>query len=234
MTKTMWIFSIAIFALGCGGAKSETSTSDDAAKKDGKLQRIDDRSRCDTEGRIESLVDLNQDDTPDVRKVYISTNDSKVLICREADLNFDGIKDIFMFFDERGQITSDEIDLDYDGKIDIISTYAKGKVMKQEIDTNSDGIVDRVRALENDLPVRVEGDTDGNGQVDYWEYYAAGRLMRVGYDEDGDGRADRWLRDENPEDDQKEPEAENKEEGEDGGEEGNDENAEEGKEEAEE
>ncbi|MDD5308334.1 MAG: WD40 repeat domain-containing protein [Deltaproteobacteria bacterium] len=181
-------------AAGCGGAKAEVKTESSA----GGVQVLGDiskGSRCDAKNRRESFVDLNHDDKADVRKVYAKTPEGEVLVCREADLNFDGVKDIFYYFDETGQPTQDECDLDFDGKIDIVSTYIKGKVVKQELDTNGDGKIDRVRYLDKDLPVRLEGDTDGDGKVDYWEYYEGGKLVRIGQDLDGDGRADKWTRD---------------------------------------
>ena len=177
----------------CGGTDKKVVSSD--AAKGGPLGRIDEGARCDTKDGREALVDLNQDDVPDVRKVYRTVGDTEVLICREADMNFDGIKDIFVFFDDQGSVIRDEVDLDYDKQIDIISTYAKGKVIKQEMDTNSDGMVDRVRHLKDDLPFRVEGDMNGDGRIDLWEYYEDGKLVRLGTDDDGDGRADSWSRD---------------------------------------
>jgi hypothetical protein len=186
-------------AAGCGGAKAETRTEASAGGVE-VLGTMSEGTRCDITNRRESFVDLNHDNKADVRKVYAKTQDGEVLVCREADLNFDGVKDIFYYFDEAGQPTQDECDLDFDGKIDIISTYIKGKVVKQELDTNGDGKIDRVRSLSNDLPVRLEGDTDGDGKVDYWEYYENGKLVRIGQDQDGDGRADKWSRDGETED----------------------------------
>ena len=190
------VFWVALFAAtGCGGAEVKVG-----AKTGGygdHMGRIDSNSRCELgDGMREALVDLNQDKNPDVRKVYAQRGEGEVLVCREADLNFDGLKDIFYYFDEDGAPKRDEVDLDYDGVIDIVSTYASGKVVKQELDTNSDAQIDRVRFLEDGLPSRLEADTDGDGKVDYWEYYEAGKLIRVGMDTDGDGRADNWNRDE--------------------------------------
>ncbi len=191
--------AVCAFASGCGGAKANARSGGKHADSS-KLGRVDERSRCELgEGRRETLVDLDQDGDPDVRKVYMKGPGGEVLVCREADLNFDGIKDLFVFFDSDGQVTRDEADLDYDGQVDIISTYASGKVIKQELDTNSDGVIDRVRYLENDLPVRLEGDTDGDRKIDYWEYYEQGRLVRIGHDTDGDGKADEWSRDDETE-----------------------------------
>lgn len=195
--KKRWILiiSIAVGFCACGGADKAGGTRHASRDAKGALGRIDEGRRCDSKDGRESLVDLNQDDIPDVRKVYKTVGKDEVLVCREADMNFDGVKDIFVFFDDQGVIIRDEVDLDYDKQVDIISTYAKGKVVKQEMDTNSDGLVDRVRHLKNDMPFRVEGDMNGDGQIDLWEYYEDGKLVRLGTDDNGDGRADTWSRD---------------------------------------
>ncbi len=194
MLKRLLIIAALILA-GCGGAHKGTGAKHASRSRKGGLGRIDEGRRCESKDGRESLVDLNQDDIPDVRKVYKTVGKDEVLVCREADMNFDGVKDIFVFFDDQGQIIRDEVDLDYDHQIDIISTYAKGKVVKQEMDTNSDGLVDRVRHLKDNVPFRVEGDMNGDGRVDLWEYYEDGRLVRLGTDENGDGKADTWSRD---------------------------------------
>ena len=188
-----WI-GIVMLVCACGGAEKEGGKAG-LKRPEGPLGRIDERARCDAKEGREVLVDLNHDGVPDVRKVYKTVNDDEVMVCREADLNFDGTKDMFVFYDDSGQIIRDECDLDFDKRIDIIATYAKGQVVKKELDTNSDGLVDRVRYLQNDMPIRSEGDRDGDGRVDIWEYFAGGKLVRVGTDDDGDGKADTWSRD---------------------------------------
>jgi hypothetical protein len=184
---------------GCGGAKVEAGSKRNAGARD-TLGRIDQNPRCEAVKGRETLLDLNQDGKPDVRKVHQPGPQGEVLVCREADMNFDGNKDIFVFFDpETGQKKRDEVDLDHDGMVDIITTYIGGKPIKQELDTNSDGLIDRVRFLDSEVPQRVEGDTDGDGRIDYWEYYEGGKLIRIGMDTDGDGKADTWSRDEETE-----------------------------------
>jgi hypothetical protein len=195
MARAILLLCTLSLMVACGAAKDKRSRRAGRDGLSGPMGRIDEGARCDTKLGREVLVDLNQDDVPDVRKVFKTVNGTEVLICREADLNFDGTKDLFVFYEDSGRIVRDEADLDFDKRIDIISLFDKGKVIKQEIDTNSDGLVDRVRYIQNDLPIRTEGDTDGDGKVDLWEYYIAGRLVRVGMDLDGDGRADSWERD---------------------------------------
>jgi len=219
MTRNLLVLPVIIaisMAFGCGGSKKEGTIGTKRAegKDKDRLGNIDDGIKCEAgRGRRESLVDLDHDGNSDVRKVYQETDKGEVLICREADLNYDGKIDLYVFYDGSGFLTQDEVDLDLDGNIDIKSIYAEGKVIKQEIDTNSDGLVDRIRYLETgavfwekdgqchprQVPVRVEGDTDGDRQIDYWEYYESGTLVRIGVDKDNDGRADEWSRIENPE-----------------------------------
>ena len=184
---------VVLTSLGCAGSKKDADSADDA----NKLRVIESGSRCRVEeGQQQETVDLNQDGTDDVRRVYVELEDgTRILVCREADLDYDGQRDVFVFYDEQGNVLRDEVNLDYKDRVDIVSTYAKGKVVKQEIDTNGDGRVDRVRYLEDGVPVRLEGDTDGDARVDYWEYYQAGKLIRIGVDTNGDGKADSWSRD---------------------------------------
>ncbi|MCP4199321.1 MAG: hypothetical protein GY762_19425 [Proteobacteria bacterium] len=195
MKMRLWVLcTIISLAMGCAGAKKDADHGGDAPRR---LGRIDSGSRCKVkDDQVEEQVDLNQDGEPDVRRVFIELQDgTRVLVCRESDLDFDGVRDVFVFYDEEGEIIRDEVNLDYKDQVDIISIYSKGKIVKQEIDTNSDSQIDRVRYLEDGVPIRVEGDTDGNGVVDYWEYYEEGKLIRIGVDQDGDGKADDWSRD---------------------------------------
>jgi hypothetical protein len=196
MKRALWVIAAAALAAGCGGtAAGKIGGRSAKGEESGPMRLIAENTRCQVGKDREVLVDLNQDGNADVRKIYAKHGDSEVIVCREADLNFDGNLDIFVYFDEQGAIKRDELDLDYDGLIDIISLYAAGKVVKQELDTNSDHRVDRVRVLVDNVPTRVEGDTNADGKVDYWEFYEGGRLVRVGMDVDKDGRADVWNRD---------------------------------------
>lgn len=193
--QTVLLLFLLLFS-ACGGNKSSTSGLD-ALREDEKipLRNISQSSRCVTEDSIEVKEDLNQDGAVDVRKLYIQKGDEKILVCRESDLNYDGVLDIYQFMDDTGETRRDEVDLDFDGSIDVVSHWSNGKVFKQELDQNSDGIVDTIRYLKDGSINRIEGDMDQNGHIDYWEYYADGQLQRIGYDVNGDGKADRWDRD---------------------------------------
>lgn len=143
-------------------------------------------------GRRDSGMDVNGDGTPDIRRVYEGSTE----VCREVDLNFDGRKDVFHYYDERGQQVRLEDDLDFDGRIDQITFFRGGAVKRRELDTNFDNRFDTWEFYENGRIARTERDTNADRRVDYWERYADGRTVQIQYDEDGDGRPDRT--DDNP------------------------------------
>jgi hypothetical protein len=95
----------------------------------------------------------------------------------------------------------EEVDRDFDGRIDEVTHFAEGRVRLQEIDTGGNGMIDTKIFYEAGQPVRAERDmgnrsTAAEWRPDRWEYYVDGRTVRIGTDIDGDGKVDRWDRDE--------------------------------------
>ncbi len=176
---------------GQGTEQTQGPASPAAAKED--------RSRCNASGKRLVTLDLNQDKQPDVWKIYATKTEggSKVdlLTCKEQDLNYDGRKDIWIYYDDQGNRQMEEMDLDFDGKIDLITIRRGGKVIRQELDTNYDGKTDIWKYYtDEEVLERVERDSNGDGKVDYWEYYEGGQLDRIGYDKDGDGKPEEFDR----------------------------------------
>src|SRR5262245_2683647 len=86
---------------------------------------VDDQSRCELRGRADrDAVETAGPGAvqPNVRRGYqmVGTGDSmhKVLICREIDTNFDGVKDIVRTYNEKGESVHEQADTNYDGRID--------------------------------------------------------------------------------------------------------------------
>jgi hypothetical protein len=158
----------------------------------GSSVTAEDRSRCNASGKRVVTLDLNQDKQPDVWKIYAAKTEGgskvEVLTCKEQDLNYDGRKDIWIYYDDTGNRQMEEMDLDFDGKVDLITIRRGGKVVRQELDTNYDGKPDIWKHFVDEVLERVERDSNYDGRVDYWEYYEGGQLDRVGYDKDGDGK----------------------------------------------
>lgn len=163
----------------------------------------DDQSRCDFRGRADREVSETAGPTaayPNMRRVFGIVGEGeerrRVLLCREVDTNFDGVKDIVRTFNDRGEPLTELADSDYDGRIDTWVTFARGRVSKMQIDNLGTGRPDETRFYVNGKLSRAQRDTNGDGKPDVWEVYDEGRLQRVGVDVDFDGHVDRWDRDE--------------------------------------
>src|SRR5262249_8500611 len=109
---------LAVGALaGCGGGpglKASTPTVKATRNADGS---INDQSRCDWRGK----ADREASETagpgsvqPNVRRVYaiVGTGEDrhKVLVCREIDTNFDGVKDVVRRYNDKGESLFEEAD----------------------------------------------------------------------------------------------------------------------------
>lgn len=158
-----------------------------------------DRSRCSDKGKQVITSDTNQDKQPDVWKYFVTANQGgqsvSVLTCKLVDLNHDGKVDIVYYYDQGGvQTTLEEFDLDFDGKFDLTVYYVGGKKVREELDTNYDQKPDLWKYYEDEKLVRIERDTNFDGKVDEWQYFEGGKLDRIGYDTSGSGRVDKWDR----------------------------------------
>lgn len=151
-----------------------------------------------------SEYDTSGDDIPDVRKVFLRVGEGSlarlVLVCRESDLNGDGVKDVVRYYSEEGRPLREESDRNFDGRMDAITIFQDGQILRQEFDDTGNGIVDTKVFYDAGRPLRAERDLAGRStpqkwQADRWEYFEEGRVVRMGTDVDGDGTVDRWDRD---------------------------------------
>ena len=158
-----------------------------------------DRTKCSDKGKDIVTADTNQDKKPDVWKFFQPTNQGgqqvEILTCKQVDLNHDGKVDIVYYYDDKGvQTTLEEFDLDFDGKFDMTVYYANGKKVREELDTNFDQKPDIFKYYEDEKLVRIERDTNNDGKIDEWQYFEGGKLDRIGYDTAGTGKVDKWDR----------------------------------------
>ncbi len=147
-------------------------------------------------GLIEQRVDLNNDERADVFNYFRDRRDTtRLLIRKEVDLNWDGRIDVRTWFNEAGEIEKEEMDGDFDSRVDWIDHYKGGRRVMSEIDTDYNGAMDLFKYYENGKLRRKERDSKGDGRIDFWEYLdAEGNVLRTGRDIDGDGVMD--IRDE--------------------------------------
>lgn len=210
MNRVHFIRSIAVLSAllsaACGGSTDSGFVPKDPNKR-GKntkspAQIIDDRGRCEWRGRNDREANEVAGPgslTPNVRRVYqvmgVGDDRRKVLVCREIDTNFDGIKDVFRSYNAAGESLYEEADTNHDGRIDTWLTFAKGRLAETRVDNNRDGFPDEWKFYSQGKLARVRRDRNLDGRADVWEIYNEGRLERMGVDLDGDERVDRWDHD---------------------------------------
>lgn len=193
------LMSAILWTSGCGGAKKEPEVANAVASG----QRPDDRARCEFEGRDDR--DVQESSAPgsviaNVRRVYGYINGGgerrRILLCREVDTNYDGVKDLVRTYGDHGEKLTEQADSDYDGKIDTWITFGTSKPAKVEVDKTGDGKADETRFYIAGVLSRIQRDTNADDKPDIFEIYREGRLERMGIDANFDGQVDVWHRDE--------------------------------------
>jgi hypothetical protein len=107
-----------------------------------------------------------------------------------SDFNRDGNPDAWSYF-SGDKIEKQEIDINYDGKIDTVYLYdGEGKVAEEALDTDYDGKIDNWRTYKNGKIVLDKVDSNLDGRVDLWVYVDKGGIYRIERDVDGDGEPD--------------------------------------------
>jgi hypothetical protein len=210
MTSRACFWSIALCALALGACASMTApaasafTGKPVAKRDTKALKapVDDHSMCEWKGHDDREASETAGPgalKPNVRRVFqiIGTGEDrhKVLICRESDTNFDGIKDVVRRYNDKGESLHEESDANYDGRLDTWITFAKGRLAEVQVDNDHDGKPDEWKFYSEGQLARIKRDTNHDGKPDVWEIYREGKLERMGVDVDGDERVDRWDHD---------------------------------------
>jgi antitoxin component YwqK of YwqJK toxin-antitoxin module len=120
------------------------------------------------------------------------TEGPRQIVARDSDVNWDGRFDVRSTFSEQtGQLEREEMDGDFDGRVDWIDHYQGGRRVLSEVDADNDGKMDLFKIFENGKLRRKERDTNADGKIDFWEYLdESGNVVKVGRDVDGDGVMD--------------------------------------------
>lgn len=94
-----------------------------------------------------------------------------------ADQNGDGRPDLWRHFDARGQVTTVEVDSNFDGKPDIEEFYERGALVRRESDRNFNGQADLIEEFDAEThgQTRSVVDTDFDGTADLLLLYQDGR-----------------------------------------------------------
>lgn len=199
-TRPWFLWTFALLTGACASTREagrDSASGDDAERLSANISR----SRKGNEKIVE--YDLNHDQRADVWSFSVARKgeDGKefdALVRKELDINWDGKVDISRSYATNGQLEREELDLDFDGKIDQVNIYESGVLVKKERDLDYNGSPDLWVFFEKGQIGRKERDTNADGKIDYWEYWEGEQVDRVGEDLDGDGNVDRWTKNPNP------------------------------------
>lgn len=187
----------AVTVSACGGGSADEPKAGPGAAPSAEL--LERESWAKERGLEIRRFDLNRDDKPNVFKfIKLDEAGAELVVRKDTDLNNDGQVDIIQIFSESGTLVSEQSDLDFDGRPDVIAYFEDGELQRKELDLDYDGRADMTRYYVAGNVERIETDNNGDGRVDTWEYFVEGELDRVGTDNDGDGIVDHWDRRRDP------------------------------------
>ena len=118
----------------------------------------------------------------------------------KVDVNGDGKPDIVKV-KKSGREVCRAVDLNFDGLMDSFIYYeADGRERRRESDFDRDGRPDEIAYYAGGVVERKERETNYDGKLDTWDYYQAGALVRRERDSDGDKIIDQWWQFRDPND----------------------------------
>jgi hypothetical protein len=117
---------------------------------------------------------------------------------QKVDVNGDGKPDIIHVM-KGGKEVCRIVDLNMDGAVDAFIYYDdQGRERRRESDFDRDGRADEIAIFENgQLKLKLR-ETNFDNKIDTWDYYENGRLVKRERDSDGDGIVDQWWTFNNP------------------------------------
>ncbi|MGQ9614987.1 MAG: hypothetical protein ACUVWJ_01150 [Spirochaetota bacterium] len=128
--------------------------------------------------------------------IYIAA----IILCAHAyadvyysDINRDGKIDGWTYVNG-GRVEKQEIDMNYDGKVNAIFIYdVYGKVCEEILDTDFDGRMDNWRTYSKGSLILESLDSNKDGKPDIWFHIDRGRVYMIEKDTTGDGKPDRII-----------------------------------------
>lgn len=133
-------------------------------------------------------MDSSGKGTPDIFVVFKKLeNGGRQLEMQLFDLNRDNKIDLAKHF-ENAKMTRTEMDLDYDGVVDVVSLYdtKTGEIQKK---VQADGSTNIWKFYFKNELRKKEVDRNQDGKPDMWVYYRNGKILRTEIDQNFDGKA---------------------------------------------
>lgn len=196
--RSLVYLAVSMLLLGCSGADEKK----DGGAGDGgvKIQTAGKMNKGNKPAGVEvERGDMNADGRPDVWKYSKEVPDpgapgstKPVVVKKEADLNFDGKKDVFIEYEDE-IVLHEAFDFDYDGRVDQENFYAESKIREKRVFAPGTNRVFIWKYFEEGTLSRVRQDDNGDGIPDRCEEWFKGqRLVRKGRDTNKDGECDDW------------------------------------------
>jgi hypothetical protein len=130
--------------------------------------------------------------TPRDTRIVHEPCDAESSSAQKVDVNGDGRPDIIHVMNG-GKETCRVLDLNLDGAVDAFVYYdAQGHERRRESDYDRDGRADEIDVFENGALVRKERETNFDDKIDTWDHYQGEHIARRERDSDGDGVIDQW------------------------------------------
>jgi len=76
---------------------------------------------CNAAAAHADVLDLNNDGQPDVRRFFGTDNGQEFVQCKLSDLDGDGRWDVAKIYAPSGKVTTEMVDLDFDGVVDQVT-----------------------------------------------------------------------------------------------------------------
>ncbi|MBK8258449.1 MAG: hypothetical protein IPK82_38030 [Polyangiaceae bacterium] len=185
--KGLVIAAIPMLAAACTVPDPSNSPADSAV--DARVREVSfQHDDCKADGSSKT-VDVNSDTRPDI--VHVMKDGKEA--CRMVDLNFDGLTDVFIYYDEKGQERRREADFDRDGRPDQVSIFQNGQLIENQRETNFDDKIDTWDYYQGGVLSKRERDSDGDAIIDqWWTFYdpARPKCATVASDRNADGKPD--------------------------------------------
>ncbi len=180
--------------VSCGGSGAA------ALNAKAPVSRIEtlDHEACSESGRRVELLDTNNDQRPDIRRVLDTSTGHEV--CRAVDLNHDGKMDLYEYFNADASVRRREFCYDDTAAVNAIELYQGGKLVQRKYDTTGHHKIDTWDWFDGSLPLdaksglpahpsRRERDTTGDGAIDQWWTWE-GEKVTIATDHNHDGKPD--------------------------------------------
>jgi hypothetical protein len=116
--------------------------------------------------------------------------DSKSAV--RVDVNNDGKGEIVRVMAGARELCR-AVDLNFDGRWDSYLYFDdRGKLRRRESDFDRDGVVDEIATYQDGKIVRKDRETNLDGKLDTWDFYTNEKLVKRERDTNADGRVDQW------------------------------------------